>query len=125
MCHACEHVVGRPSPSAYRRRSPDIVGIDFIDHVTRWKAQTIDRIAIWVLWVMEWQVVEVFVLPFLEYEWLRWILRGFVIVVNPFTLNLVLVGIWGQTMGKMFMGIRVVNERGLPPGIWKAFEPVP
>ena len=121
MCHACEHVVGGPSPSAYRGRSPDIVGIDFIDHVTRLKAQIIDRIVIWALWGLEWLVLAVFVLPLSDNEWFRRILVGFVVVVNPYTLNLVLVGVWGQNIGKMFVRIRVVNERGLPPGMWKAF----
>ena len=34
---------------------------------------------------------------------------------------IVLTAIWGQTLGKMALGIKVVNREGRPPGLWKAF----
>ena len=34
---------------------------------------------------------------------------------------IVFTAIWGQTLGKMALGIKVVNREGRPPGLWKAF----
>ena len=34
---------------------------------------------------------------------------------------IVLTAFWGQTLGKMALGIKVVDREGRPPGLWKAF----
>ena len=49
---------------------------------------------------------------FLSFAILPAVLMGYWIVFTA---------IWGQTLGKMALGIKVVDREGRPPGLWKAF----
>jgi uncharacterized RDD family membrane protein YckC len=45
----------------------------------------------------------------------------FVIFPIVFAYYVIMTGLTGQTLGKMALGIQVINPQGQPPGIWRAF----
>jgi uncharacterized RDD family membrane protein YckC len=47
-----------------------------------------------------------------------WLLLDFLV---PFAIYCVLTGLTGKTPGKTMVGIKVVNEAGNPPGVFRAF----
>ncbi len=49
------------------------------------------------------------------------ILGGFAVFIVFFFYNTFFVGIWGTTIGKRMVGIKVVNEFAQPPGFGRAF----
>ena len=98
-------------PQQERREEQLMEQEEYMGFWIRAAARMIDGIIIWVIWM----VIEVLYGPLSTNMTLTLIVYviGPLYYVAPTALR-------GQTLGKMALGIIVVNERGEPPGITKA-----
>ena len=122
-CPRCGETVDASPPRVDDRTASSPFPGGYIGFWSRLAALVIDEIIMIVAAVLCLIVIEVvisgqsfgvtfFVGIFLSFAILLAVLMGYWIVFTA---------IWGQTLGKMALGIKVVDREGRPPGLWKAF----
>ena len=122
-CPRCGETVDASPPRVDDRTASFPVKGGYIGFWTRLMALVIDEIIMIVAAVLCLIVIVVvssgqsfgvgdFLGMFLSFAILPAVLMGYWIVFTA---------IWGQTLGKMALGIKVVDREGRPPGLWKAF----